>query len=357
MLDVIRRVTAWALTLRLVRAFLVYSGARGPTLADSVTYRTLFSLFAAVLIGFSFAALWLAGNPDGLNALVRSVDGVVPGLVGPDGLIDVSEIQAPAGLTIAGVIGTVGLVGAAIGAIGSLRAALRQIAGVTTDDTLFVWVLLRNLALAVGIGLALVAGAAVTFLATAGLTFVRELLGVSADSWITAVLTWLLSTLVVLALDSAAIAAAFALLSGVRARRSTLVRGALLGGVGLVVLQQLSGLFVGGAGSNRLLAAFASLIALLLWLNLSSQVILIAGAYIIVATEEDHDRVRAKYGAATMIQFRVRRAEKAMTAATGELKAAREAEAKEREMLAKADPAAAEREKDAERDAGTKTGA
>jgi len=357
MADLIRRVTAWALSLRVVRAFLVYSGARGPMLADSVTYRTLFSLFAAVLIGFSFAALWLSGNPAGLYALVRSVDSVVPGLVGPDALIDVRDIQAPGGLTVAGIVGSLGLIGAAIGAIGSLRSALRQIAGVTTDDTFIVWVILRNLALAVGIGVALVAAAAVTFLATAGLTFVRELLGVSADSWVTALLTWLVSTAVVLAIDASAIAAAFALLSGVRARRSTLIRGALLGGVGLVVLQQLSGLFVGGASSNPLLATFASLIALLLWLNLSTQVILIAGAYITVATEEDHDRVRAKYGAATMIQFRVRRAEKAVGAAVGELEAARAAEKKERETLAKNDPAAAEREVDADEAAGARTDA
>jgi len=349
MADLIRRVTAWALSLRLVRAFLVYSGARGPMLADSVTYRTLFSLFAAVLIGFSFAALWLSGNPAGLDALVRSVNGVVPGLVGENGLIDVRDIEAPGGLTIAGIVGTLGLVGAAIGAIGSLRSALRQIAGVTTDDTFIVWVLLRNLALAIGIGVALVAAAAVTFLATAGLTLIRDLLGVSADSWITAFLTWSVSTAIVLILDAAAIAAAFALLSGVRTRRTTLIRGALLGGVGLVVLQQLSGLFVGGASSNPLLATFASLIALLLWLNLSSQVILIAGAWITVATEEDHDRVRAKYGATTMIQFRVRRAEKAVRAAASELDAARAAETKERETLARNDPDAAARESDAER--------
>ena len=32
-------------------------------LADSVTYRTLFSVFAGVLLGFSIAGLVLAGNP------------------------------------------------------------------------------------------------------------------------------------------------------------------------------------------------------------------------------------------------------------------------------------------------------
>jgi len=351
MADLIRRVTAWALSLRLVRAFLVYSGARGPMLADSVTYRTLFSLFAAVLIGFSAAAIWLSGNPAGIAALESSVNSAVPGLVGPEGLLDVSKIGAPTEFTVAGIIGTLGLLGAAIGAIGSLRSAFRQIAGVTTDDTLFVWVILRNLGVAIGIGVALVGAALVTFLATAGLTFVRDLLGIPADSWITAVLTWLVSTLIVLVLDAAAIAVAFAALSGVRARRGTLLRGALLGGIGLVVLQQLSGLFVGGANNNPLLTTFASLIALLLWLNLSSQVILLSGAYITVATEEDHDRVRAKYGASTMVQFRVRRAEKAVQAATGELDAARAAETKEREALATSDPAAAAREDRAEAEA------
>ncbi|WP_394686333.1 YihY/virulence factor BrkB family protein [uncultured Microbacterium sp.] len=354
MADLIRRVTAWALRLRLVRAFLVYSGARGPMLADSVTYRTLFSLFAAVLLGFSFATVWLAGNPEGIAALERSVNSVVPGLVGPDGLLKVSDITAPPEFTVAGIIATLGLLGAAIGAIGSLRSALRQIAGIATDDTLPILVILRNLAVAVGIGVALVGAAVVTFLATAGLTFVRELLGISAESWVTAVLTWLLSTVVVVVLDTAAVAVAFAALSGLKTRRRTLLRGALLGGIGLVVLQQLSGLFVGGASNNPLLATFASLIALLLWLNLSSQVILIAGAYITVATEEDHDRVRAKYGASTMIQFRVRRAEKAVRAATGELEAARAAEAKERATLAENDPAAADREDRAEVRAGSR---
>lgn len=304
-------------------------------LADSVTYRTLFSVFAGVLIGFSFAALWLAGNPDGLAALVRAVDGVIPGLVGPDGLIDVAEIKAPAGFTIAGVLGSIGLLGAAIGAVGSLRSALRQLADVTTEDTFIVWVLLRNLLLALGIGVSLAAAAGVTFLATAGLTVVRGWLGISADSWVTGILTWLVSTLIVLALDAAVIAAAFALLSGLRVRRATLLRGALLGGIGLVALQQLSGLFVRGAGGNPLLATFAALIALLLWLNLSSQVILIAGAYIMVGHEEDQDRVRAKYAASTLVQFRVQRAERAVQAAVGELDAAREAEAHEREATAK----------------------
>ena len=52
MANLIARITAWALRLKPVRAFLLYSEKRGPMLADSVTYRTLFSVFAGVLLGF-----------------------------------------------------------------------------------------------------------------------------------------------------------------------------------------------------------------------------------------------------------------------------------------------------------------
>ncbi len=327
------RAVRWVLTLKLVRALLLYSERRGPQLADSITYRTLFSVFAGVLLGFSFAALWLSGNPDAYQALVGAVNSAIPGLIGTDGegLIDADAIQAPAGLSITGAIATVGLVGAAIGAIGSLRLAIRSIADRTTDDLMFLWVLLRNLGLAIGIGAGLVASAAATILGTAGVGIVTEWLGRPDEGPLEVLLTRVVTIVAVFALDALVVAAAFFLLSGVKPSGRALWSGALLGAVGLTVLQQLSGLFVGGASSNPLLASFASLIALLLWINLSAQVILIASAYIVTGVEEDRDRVRAKYGASTFAQRRVQRAERSVQTAVGELEAAREAERAERE--------------------------
>ena len=329
----VARAIRWMLTLKLVRALLLYSERRGPQLADSITYRTLFIVFAGVLLGFSFAALWLSGNPDAYQALVGAVNQAIPGLIGTDGegLIDADAIQAPAGLSITGAIATVGLVGAAIGAIGSLRLAIRSIADRTTDDLMFVWVLLRNLGLAIGIGAGLVASAAATILGTAGVGIVTDWLGRPDEGPLEVLLTRLVTIVAVFALDALVVAAAFFLLSGVKPSGRALWSGALLGAVGLTVLQQLSGLFVGGASSNPLLASFASLIALLLWINLSAQVILIASAYIVTGVEEDRDRVRAKYGASTFAQRRVQRAERSVQTAVGELEAAREAERAERE--------------------------
>ena len=214
---------------------------------------------------------------------------------------------------------------------GKARVAIRSIADRTTDDLMFLWVLLRNLGLAIGIGAGLVASAAATILGTAGVGIVTEWLGRPDEGPLEVLLTRVVTIVAVFALDALVVAAAFFLLSGVKPSGRALWSGALLGAVGLTVLQQLSGLFVGGASSNPLLASFASLIALLLWINLSAQVILIASAYIVTGVEEDRDRVRAKYGASTFAQRRVQRAERSVQTAVGELEAAREAERAERE--------------------------
>ena len=327
----IARLITWALQRKPVRAFLLYSEHRGPMLADSITYRMLFAVFAAVLLGFSLAALWLSGNPVAWQALIDAVDSVVPGLVGEDGLVDPSDISAPAGLSVAGVLSSVGLVGAAIGSVGQARAALRALADRPNEDIFVVWALLRNLVIAAGVGVALAAAAAATFLGTALVDVVAGWFGLPADHPLASWGTWLLSAVIVFALDTLVIAVLFSVLAGVKASARSLWPGALLGGFGLVVLQQLSGLFVGGARSNPLLASFAALIALLLWFNLSSQVVLISSAYVLTGVEDEKDRVRSRFGSPTFAARRVQRSEIALEAARIELDRARDAEQKERE--------------------------
>lgn len=329
--SLVEKVTAWALSLKPVRVWFHYAERRGPMLSDSVTYRALFSVFAAVLLGFSFAALWLSGNPQAWDALVDAVDAAIPGLLqvdGSDGLIDVSTITAPEALTITGILSLLGLVGASIGAIGSLRAALRTLADDIHDDAFWIWVILRNLLLALAIGGGFALSAAVTVY---GSTFI-ETLGnwFGADNAFADIATQALAIIVVFLLDGALIALAFIVLSGVKARPARIITGALIGGIGLSVLQQLSGLFVRGAGNNPLLASFAALIALLLWFNLSAQVILIASTWIIVGVAEDTDRVREKYGTPTFEARRVKRAEDLVRVATRELASARAAAAEAR---------------------------
>ncbi|MBO0980585.1 YihY/virulence factor BrkB family protein [Microbacterium sp. SD291] len=318
-------VIRWALARKPVRAVLLYVERRGPMLADSVTYRALFSVFAGVLLGFSIAALWLSGNPVAWDAILGAVQSVIPGLIGEDGVVKPSDLREPVSLSIAGAVSVVVLAGSALGAIGSLRTAVRVLASTAQADALWIWVLLRNLMLAVGIGASFVLAAALTFAGRLGVGWLSGLLGLPEDS---AVSTWsirLLSLAVVFALDAVLIAGVFLVLSGVRPSPRSLWSGALIGAIGLLVLQELSGLFVGGATSNPLLASFASLLALLIWLNLSAQVILIACAYIVTGEDERRDRVHARFAATTFAQRRVQRAEAEVAVATTELRAAQKA--------------------------------
>lgn len=285
---VVRPIIARARELTLVRAFLRYFEHQGPRLADSVTYRALFSVFAAVLLGFSLAALWLGGNPQAMSALTDALDTVIPGLTD---LVDPSQINAPAGFTVVGVVSLAGLVGAAIGAIGSLRSALRIIADQNPGDGFFLWVLARNLLVAVALGVLLGVAAGLTVLGSLGVETIASWLGVSRSASV-GVITRIIGILVVFVIDTLAIALVVRLLSGMKPAPRALWIGSMIGGAGLIVLQEFSGLFVRGATSNPLLASFATLVALLLWFNFSAQVILIAGSYIVVATEASsgHER-------------------------------------------------------------------
>lgn len=326
--NLIARVIAWALTLRPVRAFLHYSEHRGPMLADSVTYRTLFSVFAGVLLGFSLASIWLRDNPVAWEALIGAVDAAIPGIFD---IVDPSEIALEANLTIPFVLSLVGLVGAAIGAIGSTRSALMTLADRVHDDVFWVWVMVRNLILAAIIGVAFVLAAIATFYATAGIGALTEWMGLSPEDPGAIIAPRIAGIVVVFLLDASMVALLFGVLTGMKVGWKALLAGAMIGGVGLSVLQQLSSLFVRGATANPLLATFASLIALLLWLNLSAQVILIASSYMIVTHRENEDRVRAKYGASTFALRRLQRAEDGLRVATDEVRLAKADVKKERE--------------------------
>ncbi|WP_309065167.1 YihY/virulence factor BrkB family protein [Microbacterium sp.] len=330
MAAVVRRALRW----RIVRAALLYTERRGPVLADAVTYRALFSVFAGVLLGFSIAALWLTGDDVAWTAVVSAVDSAVPGLIKTDdgggGVVDLDSIRAPAGLSIAGIISLVALIGSALGAIGSLRIAIRTMAGTMTIDVAWYLVVLRNLTLSLIIAGTFVASAAITFTGELLVKWFAGLVGLPEDSTVVFWSVRVLSLLVVFALNAVLIAVAFRMLSGLRPSARSLWFGAALGAVALLVLQELSSLFVGGAKSNPLLASFASLLALLLWLNLSTQVILLASAFISVGVDEEHDRVAERYGAQTLAEHALRRAEQDVRTATETLRTAQAAVAKER---------------------------
>ncbi len=323
--ETMRQGVALALRLRPVRAYLRYAEHRGAALADSVTYRALFSVFASVLLGFSLGALWLGDHPDAMRALTQALDSVIPGL---SDTVDLRSVEAPTGFTLVGIASLLGLLAAAIGAMGSLRHAIRVLADEHHETGNGLLILLRQLLVTLTFGGLLLIAAGLSILNATGLRGLAEILGITVPSVVLEGTARVLGIAVVFVIDALALAIMFRLLSGLRAPARALWYGAFVGAVGLVVLQELSGLFVRGASSNPLLASFAALVALLLWVNLSSQVILFACSMIIVGAAEAHDRVRERFGASTLAQLRRRRAEDRVAAAKRVLREAQRDEQK-----------------------------
>lgn len=271
----VRRLIDWAKRRTLVRAVQHYVQRRGPILADGVTYRALFSLFAALLLFFTAAAVWLGLNPNELGAVREALDRFIPGLAD---LVDVDDAVAPVSFSIVGAVSLVALIAAALGAIGSLRASIRGLSRQPDDDESFGRVLVRQIGSGVLFGALLLVAAALSLLSSSGLEAVAGWIGLPDRTPLVVAVARILGAFLALVVNAAAVALAIRVLAGLRLTAGALWAGAVFGGVGLLVLQEFSGLFVRGASANPLLASFAALIALLLWINLSAQVILLAAS-------------------------------------------------------------------------------
>jgi membrane protein len=78
----------------------------------------------------------------------------------------------------------------------------------------------------------------------------------------------------------------FRVLSRVAIPWRSLIVGSALGGISLSVLSTISGLVLGGASRNPLLASFTVFFGLLIWFNLVCRVILLSASWIAVGMSD-----------------------------------------------------------------------
>ncbi|ALD12260.1 YihY/virulence factor BrkB family protein [Clavibacter capsici] len=274
---------ARVMELKPVRVFLAYGAAGGPILAAGMSYQAVFAVFAALAVGFSVAGSVLAGNPALLDSLLSLIQGAVPGLFGEGGAIeDPQALLASDAVRATGIIGSIGLLVTALGWLASTRDSVRRIFELPPPTTFFLWLKVKDLGLALVFALAMVLSAALSVVSTGLLGFVFRLVQVGEDSLLAIVVGRTVGLALVLALDTAVLAGAYRILSGVRIPRPQLLQGALLGGVAMGVLKVLGTALLGGASRNPLLASFAVIIGLLIWFNLICQVILVCASWIAV---------------------------------------------------------------------------
>jgi len=285
------RITAlmeWVMKLKPVRVFLQYNSKGGPLLAAGLSYQALFAVFAAIWVGFSIAGFAIKSDPQLQDALLQLLATNVPGLIddGDGGIIDVDLLFATSALTWTGAIAAVGLFFTALGWLASGRDAVRLLFGIATNPTNFLLLKLKDLGLALGFGLAMVASAALSVFSTTLLGWVFDSFGIDQESDVAIVAARASGLLVVLLLDAVVLGVFYRVVSGVRIPWRQLSQGVLLAGLALGVLQVLGTTLLSGATRNPLLASFAVIIGLLIWFNLLCQVTLIGATWIAVSSDD-----------------------------------------------------------------------
>lgn len=312
---------------RPLRVFTHYGNSGGSVLAGGMAYQSIFAIFAAIWVLFSIAGLFLTSNAQLSNSLFTLINQSIPGLIGPDGIIDPEMLSNAGVFSWTGAIALVGLLSTALAWLSTTALAVRTIFGMPRQTTFFVWVKLRELGLGLGFGLVLILSAVISLASTAALSWVFGLFNVAADSLGYTIVAQLVGLALVLAIDTLTLCALFRVLSRVRIPFRRLVAGSLLGAGALGVLKLLGGALLGGASSNPLLATFAVIIGLLIWFHLVSTVTLLSAAWIAVGMADAGLSTRNPNAAEVLAEREKREAEAYRVVVEGEVRDARQAHA------------------------------
>ncbi|RWZ68487.1 YihY/virulence factor BrkB family protein [Labedella populi] len=277
------RVTERVMALKPVRVLTRFSERDGVLLSAGMSFQSVFAVFAAILVSFSVAGVWLRSNPDVLAALIEIINSYVPGLIAEGGLISPDALRD---VEFVGWIALVGLLGTAIAWLGFMRQAVRAVFGVPPVTRFFLLQKAIDLGLALGFGVLLVAGGLVSVASTAALDWVAGLLGLEQESAPVAIGIRAVGILVSVVVNIVALSLIFRVLSAIPIPPRDLLLGAGAGSVVLAALSIASGYLLGGATRNPLLATFAVFIGLLLWLAIVWRVVLVSATWIAVTLDD-----------------------------------------------------------------------
>lgn len=270
--------TRWQET-RAGRTLAQYDLANGSVLCGGMAYAALFSLFAALTLGYTLFVRVLGGNADLRAAVLTQVDTWVPGLVdtGSGGVLTPSDLVLSTGISWTSVVAVAVLLWSATNFMGALRTSVRAMFGLTENGANPVTERLRQLLgfVLLGVGVLVTAAASVVVSAAVPWTLDRVGLGEGAG-WAVRAVGFLLTVV----LDAAVVAAAIRFVGGVRPARRDLLLGSLAVGIVAGGLRLLgTEVIASTATRNALLASFAVVVTLLVLVNLLARILLLASAW------------------------------------------------------------------------------
>jgi len=294
----VTQLTEWAKQTRAFRTFDRFSDVGGNIISAGMAYLAVFATFAALWVGFGVFGIVLRERPNLQEATVEYLNTLVPGLIADgtgQGAVSLSLLLSTRTLDWTSVIAALALLWVAVSWFTGTRRAVRLIFRLPRAYSTAVRMKVRDAALAVAFGLAILLSAAVSVVGTQLLHGLFVRFGVAEPQWLLAGVTNVVALIAMVAFDTLVLIAIVRVLAGIRVDRWNLIFGSVLGALALGVIKVLGSALLGGATSNPLLASFAILIGLLIWFNLIARVVLLAAAWIAAGVStEDHQREVAR---------------------------------------------------------------
>ncbi|MFF4538854.1 YihY/virulence factor BrkB family protein [Streptomyces aureus] len=253
-------------------------------LAAAMTFISFVALFPLLTVAAAIGAATLSDQQqkDLQDKLAEQVPGISDQL-------DIQGLVQNAG-TIGLIAGALLLI-TGIGWVGQMRDCLRAVWELPDGEENPLLRKAKDGGILVGLGGAVLLTIAVSTLASSAMGWSARHLGLDEQGWGTTLLQVLAFAVAVLA-DFLVLLYVLTLLPGVEPPRRRLIVAALIGAVGFELLKLLLSGYMRGVASKSMYGAFGVPIALLLWINFTSKLLLYSAAWTATRSEGQETQER-----------------------------------------------------------------
>ena len=284
----------WLARLTLTHAWRSYERldrVKWTRLAAAMTFVSFVALFPLLTVGAAIGAATL--GPAQQHTLQNKIQQQIPGL---GSQLDISALVQNAGTV--GVIAGAFLLFTGIGWVGQMRDCLRAVWELPDADGNPLLDKLKDGGILLGFGGAVVVTLAVSTLASAAVGWTSRQFGLDEHGWGSLLLRVVAFAVAVLA-DFLVLLYVLTLLPGVEPPRHRLLVAALLGAVGFELLKLLLSGYIQGVAAKSMYGAFGVPVALLLWINFTSKLVLYCAAWTATGSKEKEAGLRSGSGGAS----------------------------------------------------------
>ncbi|MCD7443957.1 YihY/virulence factor BrkB family protein [Streptomyces lincolnensis] len=247
-------------------------------LAAAMTFTSFVALFPLLTVAAAIGAATLSTKQQ--NDLQDKIAEQVPGI---SDQLDLDALVQNAGTV--GLIAAAALLFTGIGWAGSMRECLRAVWELPDEEENPVLRKAKDLGILVGLGGAVLVTIAASAVATAMVGWITDQLGIDRAGWGSVLLRIAAFGVAVLA-DFLLLLYVLTLLPGVEPRRRRLVVAALTGAIGFELLKLLLSGYMQGVAAKSMYGAFGVPVALLLWINFTSKLVLFCAAWTATQSKE-----------------------------------------------------------------------